>query len=124
MSMSQEIFKPLEMTGQQEGEFFSHEIQPMISQSGEIGRFGKMRNQYLRENKPDLLTELIFENKINQHLAEMDRAARNRLSQIMTVMLKNHPAPDKQTQPTEWEGYMKNLEDKATEIVLQELINN
>jgi hypothetical protein len=124
MSMSQEIFKPLEMTGQQEGEFFSHEMPPMMSQSQEIGRFGKMRNQYLKEYKPELLMKLIFEDKINQHLAEMDQAARNRLNQIMAVMLKNHPAPDRKTQPIEWEGYMKELEAKATEIVLQELIIN
>jgi hypothetical protein len=97
---------------------------PMMSQSQEIGRFGKMRNQYLKEYKPELLMKLIFEDKINQHLAEMDQAARNRLNQIMAVMLKNHPAPDRKTQPIEWEGYMKELEAKATEIVLQELIIN
>uniref|UniRef100_UPI0038CC1BCC TnpV protein n=1 Tax=Acetobacterium woodii TaxID=33952 RepID=UPI0038CC1BCC len=94
----------------------------MTPPSQEIGKYGMLRNEYLKEHKPDLLMELIFADKINEHLVEIDQAAKRRLEQIMAGMIKNHPAPDKKTQPLEWTGYMNNLQSQANEIVLQELI--
>ncbi|WP_370650995.1 TnpV protein [Acetobacterium sp.] len=124
MSKNQETFKPMELTYHQEGEFLTPDIKPLTPPSREIGKYGNLRNQYLKEFKPDLLMELIFDDKINEHLEEVDQAAQRRLELIMEGMMKNHPAPDKKTRPMEWAGHMSNLQHLANEIVLSELIYN
>ena len=40
-----------------------------------IGKYGRMRKQYLKEHRPLYYNHLIMEGKLYQHLAEIDEAA-------------------------------------------------
>ena len=49
-----------------------------------IGRYGRMRLNYLREHRPDLYTRLILSGKLYEHLAEIDQIGRRRMEQIIS----------------------------------------
>ena len=41
-----------------------------------IGKYGRMRQRYLKEHRPGLYSSLILSEKLYPHLLEIDRAAR------------------------------------------------
>ena len=43
---------------------------------GSIGKYGRMRQRYLKEHRPGLYSSLILSEKLYPHLLEIDRAAR------------------------------------------------
>lgn len=49
-----------------------------------IGRYGWMRLNYLREQRPGLYTRLILSDKLYEHLAEIDQISRRRMEQIIS----------------------------------------
>ncbi len=122
MSKDQVPDKIVELTYHQDGDFLTPDIAPLTPPSQEIGKYGMLRNDYLQENNRVLLTQLIFEDKINEHLVEIDQAAKKRLKLIMEGMLKQNPAPDKGADPMAWVGHMNNIQAQAHEIVMTELI--
>ena len=74
-----------------------------------LGKYGLLRRRYLKEHRKVLFTNLLTSGRLNEHLAEIDRTARQR------VELK---AAD----PMKWVGLMNNLRNAAEETVLAELI--
>ena len=67
---------------------------------------------------------LMMQGKLNSHLAEIDRAARERVELIVSQLLQKDPAPDRATDQMGWVQHMNSLKDQAEEIVLAELIYN
>ncbi|MBR6028454.1 MAG: TnpV protein [Clostridia bacterium] len=51
-----------------------------------IGRYGRMRLNYLREHRPGLYTRLILSGKLYEHLSEIDQTSRRRMEQIISQM--------------------------------------
>ncbi|NLK37995.1 MAG: TnpV protein [Epulopiscium sp.] len=87
-----------------------------------LGKYGRMRKQYLQENKKPLFHSLLLSEKLFPHLMEIDQTANRRLEQIMKDLQKMQTPPDKMTHQMEWVGYMNNLKAQAEEMVLTELI--
>lgn len=48
-----------------------------------IGRWGKMRLEYLKEHRPGLYTRLILSGKLGSHLADVDEQAEVRFDVVM-----------------------------------------
>ncbi|HZK00566.1 MAG TPA: TnpV protein [Tissierellaceae bacterium] len=89
-----------------------------------LGKYGRMRKQYLQEHRKPLFHSLLLSEKLFPHLLEIDKTANRRMEQIMIDLQKVHPAPDKMTDQMGWVGYMNNLKSQAEEIILKELIYN
>ncbi|UYO61093.1 TnpV protein [Acetobacterium wieringae] len=87
-----------------------------------LGKYGRMRKQYLQEHRTPLFHSLLLSEKLFPHLLEIDQTANRRLTQIMTNLQKTQVPPDKMTHQMEWVGYMNNLKAQAEEILLTELI--
>ncbi|QII81213.1 TnpV protein [Jeotgalibaca arthritidis] len=89
-----------------------------------LGKYGRMRKQYLQEHRKPLFHSLLLAEKLFLHLLEIDKTANRRMEQIMKDLKKaqTQTPPDKMKQQMEWVGYMNNLKAQAEEIILAELI--
>ena len=87
-----------------------------------LGKYGRMRKTYLKENRPILYNHLLLCGKLYLHLVEIDRTAKDRLDRQMEELLKQNPAPDKAAQQMAWVQHMNALKMQAKEAILNELI--
>lgn len=91
-----------------------------------IGRYGRMRRDFLRENRPVLWNSLILSEKLYPQLAEIDAAAQSRLEQLMPALARAAGATEtlKASDPMKWTGLMNACREQAEEVILSELIYN
>ena len=89
-----------------------------------IGKYGRMRRTFLKENRPMLFNSLVVTGKLFPHLLEIEDAANNRLEQMMPEMAKAAGVTEqlKASDPMKWVGLMNSLKAQAEEIILMELI--
>ena len=86
----------------------------------EIKKYGRLRRQHLKTNKPCQYSMLLMTGKLLDHLHEVDIQAQEILDQFIKEAEKN--APDKVTQQMAWIGHMNNAKACAEEIILSEII--
>ena len=89
-----------------------------------LGKYGRMRKNYLKEHRPVLWNSMILSEKLYPHLREIDETANRRLEHLITAMLASAPAPDRETQQMAWVQHMNALKAQAEEIIFAELIYN
>lgn len=89
-----------------------------------LGKYGRMRRQYLKEHRPILFQKLVLEEKLYPHLRETDETAHRRLSEMMPQMAKEAGVTEalKAADPMKWVGLMNTLKAQAEEIILNELV--
>ena len=91
-----------------------------------LGKYGRMRKKYLRENRPVLWNSMILSETLYPHLREIDEAANRRLEQMMPELMKRNGVTEelKASDPMMWTGLMNNLKHRAEEVILAELIHS
>ena len=89
-----------------------------------IGKYGRMRWRYLRDNRPVLYGVMAQSDTLYDHLIETEDAARSRLELIVPALAKTVGATEalKAADPMKWVGIMNACKAQAEEIVFQELI--
>ena len=89
-----------------------------------IGKYGRMRRRYLKEHRPILFTNLLVSGNLYQHLVEIDHSCKERLDLIVHKMSKIDGVTErlKAADQMEWVRRMNNIQNRAEEIVLRELI--
>ena len=89
-----------------------------------LGKYGRMRKQYLPEHRPVLWNTMILSEKLYPHLREVDQTANRRMEQMMEELKKSAGVTEelKASNPAMWVGMMNNLHAQAEEVILQELI--
>lgn len=91
-----------------------------------LGKYGLLRRRYLKEHRQVLFTNLLTSGKLNEHLSEIDRTAKQRMEQLVTEMARTEGVTEKlkASDPMKWVGLMNDLRNAAEETVLTELIYN
>ena len=89
-----------------------------------LGKYGRMRKNYLKEHRPVLWNSLLLSEKLYPHLREIDEAANNRLEQMMPELMKSAGVTEalKASDPMKWVGLMNTLKAQAEETILTELV--
>ena len=101
---------------------------PNLKLSGQpevpIGKYGRMRQRYLKEHRPDLYSSLILSEKLYPYLLEIDRAARERMDAMLPRMMETAGVTEelKARDPMRWVGLMNTLKVQVEETIFQELI--
>lgn len=86
-----------------------------------VGKYGKRWKEYMMENHPHRLSELVAQGKINETILKVDEEAEQRKEALIQELLAVQPMPD--TEDTmERAGHMNSLTKQAEEIVLNELV--
>ena len=89
-----------------------------------LGRYGRMRARYLKENKKVEYTIMLIENTLQDHLIEIDRTANERYDLLMKQFIEKENITEelKATNQMEWVGKMNAIKNAVEEIILKELI--
>lgn len=89
-----------------------------------LGKYGRMRKNYLKEHRPVLWNSLLLSEKLYPHLREIDEAANRRLEVMMPGLMKSAGVTEelKASDPIKWVGLMNALKAQAEETILAELV--
>lgn len=89
-----------------------------------LGKYGRMRKQYLQGHKPGLYNSLLLSGTLHTHLLEIDQTVCKRLELMMPEMAKAAGATEdlKARDPMRWVGLMNTCKAQVEEIILNELI--
>ena len=89
-----------------------------------IGIWGRKHQQYLREHRPMVYTDLILSGELFSYLADIDTQARNKLDLLVTHLAEKEGINEhlKARDQLAWVRAMNNIRNRAEEIVLEELI--
>ena len=90
----------------------------------DVGRWGRLRHKYLRENKRIILMELIDTYQLTDHLIEVNEAAEKQMEQLKAEMMESEGVTEelKAADQMKWVQKMNSIRARAEEIVLNNLI--
>ena len=89
-----------------------------------IGKYGRMRLDYLKKHRRGTYTTLLTTCTLNQHLYESEQEAKRKIDLTLFRLVKEHGITEelKATDPLRWVQEMNNAKHCAEEIVLNEII--
>ena len=89
-----------------------------------LGKYGRMRRRYLKEQRPVLWAEMTVSGTLFPHLLEIERTASERLDRMMSELAKSAGATEalKASDPMKWVGLMNTCKAQAEEMILAELV--
>ena len=96
----------------------------VIRKTKPLGHYGRLRKAYLEMHRPILFNELVLSDKLFEHCAEIDEAARNRMELIVRSLAKQYGVTEqlKAENQMEWVRQMNACKAQAEEVVKAELI--
>lgn len=89
-----------------------------------IGIWGRKHQQYLREHRPMVYSDLVLSGKLYGYLADIDTQARTKLDLLVTQLAEKEGVDEhlKALDQLAWVRAMNNICNGAEEILLKELI--
>ena len=89
-----------------------------------LGKYGKMRLNYLKTQKKAEYSILLMEDKLSEHLQEIDKTATNRYNLLMKQFAEQENITEalKATNQLEWVCKMNSIKNSVEEIIFNELI--
>ena len=106
------------------GDYYIPDLKLSEQPEAPIGKYGRMRQRYLKEHRPGLYSSLILSEKLYPHLLEIDRAARERMDAMLPRMMEAAGVTEelKARDQLAWVGAMNSILSRAEEIILSEMI--
>ena len=113
-----------ELTFTKVGDYSLPNLTLQNPESQPIGRYGRMRRDYLKNHRPILYNRLILSEKLYPHLTEIEETANRRMEQMMDELTKANGLTEqmKSENPMLWVQTMNSLKAQAEETILTELI--
>ena len=89
-----------------------------------IGKYGRMRLDYLKKHRRGTYTALLTSCTLNQHLYEIEQEAKRQIDLTLSRLIKDRGVTEKlkATNPLLWVQEMNNAKHDAEEIVPNEII--
>ena len=115
-----------ELTYTRVGDYYIPNLKLAEQPTKPIGKYGRMRQRYLKEYRPALYSRLLLTEKLYPHLLEIDEAANERMDILMPQLMKAAGVTEelKAADQMKWVGLANNCRAQAEEIVLSEIIFN
>lgn len=110
------------LTYTQYGDYYIPDIKLEHLGTQTLGKYGRMRRSFLKENKPVLFNDMVLTETLFPHLWEVQQTCERRMEKLMTELLAKNPAPDKATQQLAWVQHMNTLKAQAEEMIVAELV--
>lgn len=89
-----------------------------------LGKWGMLHKDYLLKNNKVLFTTLLMQGKLYQHCAEVEKQARDMFYTLIEQMKEAEGVTEELKEHNQWEWVlrMNNIQRRAEEIVINELI--
>lgn len=90
----------------------------------QLNKYGRLRLDYLKNHKKAEYAILFMDNKLTDHLEEVQEIAAKRVEEIIKSLKEQSNLTEemKNTDQLYWVGMMNNFNNQAEEIILKELI--
>lgn len=97
-----------------------------IEESRSIGKYGLLCKSYLKDYKPGWYQSMLLTGKLDKHLVDIDKQARERFERIIEQMKQVEQVTEelKAKDLLAWVQAMNSICNRADEIVRQQLIYN
>ena len=91
-----------------------------------IGKYGRMRLDYLKKHRRGTYTTLLTSCTLNQHLYETEQEAKRQIELTLSRLVKDRDITEKlkTTNALLWVQEMNNAKHDAEELVMNEIIYN
>ena len=118
------IFEEMGGTYRREGDYLIPNLELPETEHYQIGKYGHLRQAYLREHRPVLYNSMLLGGTLNRHLAETDQICSERMDRMVAQMAEREGVTEalKASAQLEWVGRMNNIRNRAEEIVLAEVV--
>lgn len=122
--MQKSIFEQMGGTYTQVGDYLLPNLTIDESEQQQIGKYGRMRRQYLKDHRRVQYTNLLVTGKLNHYLAEIDEACERRMELLISQMAMEEGVTEalKASDQMEWVRRMTSIRSRAEEIALRELV--
>lgn len=113
-----------ELTYTRVGDYYIPDLKLAEQPDKPIGKYGRMRQRYLKEHRPALYSSLLLTEKLYPHLLEIDKAASERMDILMPQLMKAAGVTEKLkvADQMKWVGLANACRAQAEEIIFDELI--
>ena len=90
----------------------------------QIGKYGRLRLNYLKEHHKGLYTELMLKGTLFKHLEDIEKAATERIDLIINQLAKSESINEdlKSSNQLAWVQAMNNIKNRTEEIAYNEII--
>ena len=90
----------------------------------EIGRYGRMRAEYLKEYHRALYLELLLDGNLNEYLHQTDEECYQMMERLVEQMKAKQGVTEqlKSENQMQWVGMMNNIRQCAEEVVLRDIV--
>ena len=114
------IFEEMGGTYRREGDYFVPNLELPDTEHYQIGKYGHLRQTYLKQSRPALYNTMRLNGTLYRHLAETEQICCDRMERIVAQMAKREGVTEalKASAQLEWVGRMNNIRTCAEEIVL------
>ena len=95
-----------------------------LPEQKEIGKYGRLHLEYLKEHRKGRYTNLLSEGTLNQRLYEIDLEAKQMIESIITLLAAERGIDEnmKARDMLRWVVEMNNIKASAEETVLREVV--
>ena len=99
-------------------------VMPKPRRTGNVGKYGRMRARYLRENKKVEYSIMLINNELTSHLLDIDDICRERIDILVKQMAEKENVNEelKANNKIKWVQMMNNIKNRVEEIVINEII--
>ena len=89
-----------------------------------IGKYGRLRLNYLKNFKKGLYTELLISGTLKQHLINIDESVSDKVNELIKQLVEQENINEdlKEHHQMEWVQAMNNIKNRAEEIVFNEIL--
>ena len=114
----------MELRYKQIGDQFYPELELPEQTDYEIGKYGKLHLEFMKQHRRGTYTTLLTENRLNEHLHNIDEQAHEQIDLHIAQMAERMGVTEefKASDPMRWVQMMNNIKASAEEIVLKEVV--
>ena len=117
------LFEEMGGIYRQVGDYFIPNLILPDDSDYQIGKYGRLRRNYLKEHRPVLYANYLTSGTLHRHLAEIDQACNERMEIIVPAMAKQEGVTEalKAADQMEWVRRKNSIHSRAEEIVLDKV---
>ena len=118
------IFEQMGGTYRRVGDYYIPNLSLPDEPKYQIGKYGRMRERYLKDRCCVAYAELKLSGKLAAHLGEIEKTCNERMERIVKQMAEREGITEalKASDQMAWVGAMNNIRSRAEEIVLSEVV--
>ena len=97
---------------------------PKARRTGNIGKYGRLKLNYMKKYKIPEYTEMLFSNELKSYLLDIEDECKEKLDILIKQMAEKENVNEelKANNQMEWVQKMNNIKSRAEEFILNEVI--